>query len=517
MPLLGQLIKRTISFSELVVRSRRRFIALTPVQQQQRQLKSLLRRAAYTQFGFHYKFTDILQAPDIREVFRWQVPIFDYESMFEQWWQRTLEGQRNVCWPGKIRYFALSSGTSQGASKRIPLTNEMIRAIQRGSIKQIVASRHYDLPSWVYEKKILMIGGSTSLRRQGDYFEGDLSGISAAKIPLWFHVFYKPGAKIARERSWDKRLDEIAQKAVHWDVSIIVGVPAWIMILLERIIKRHGVRTIHDVWPNLMVYVHSGVSFEPYREGFQRLLARPLITQNAYLASEGYIAFDTHPNAGGMEMLLSNGIYFEFIPFNDQHFDVEGNLLPHAQALHLAEVETGQPYALLLSTCAGAWRYLIGDVIEFTDLERMEIKITGRTRHFLSLTGEHLSVDNMNAAIAHVSKQLGVEIREFTVAGIPYQGLFAHYWWVGCDEPVDPSQFRQLLDEKLCVLNDDYAVERASALKEVFVDIIPNRQFYDWMAKKGKLGGQHKFPRVLRGETLAEWQEFVGAKPAVKL
>lgn len=512
MPLLGQLIKRTITLSALIRQSREKLVMQTPAERQRRQLKTLLRKAAYTRFGLHYRFSDVLRSDRLQDAFRGHVPIVDYNAMFRNWWCRALEGERDICWPGKVRYFALSSGTSEASSKRIPLTDDMIRAIKRGSIKQILSSASYNIPAWVYEKKILMIGGSTSLSRRGHYFEGDLSGISASKIPLWFHVFYKPGRKLARERNWDRKLDEIARRAPLWDVSIVVGVPAWVQIMLERIISVQGVSNIHDVWPNLEVYVHSGVAFEPYRHSFERLLGRPIITQNSYLASEGFIAFDTHPNPSGMELLLANGIYFEFVPFDEKNFDADGNLLPTAQALHIGEVEQDKDYALLLSTCAGAWRYLIGDVIQFTDLARSEIRITGRTRHYISLTGEHLSVDNMNQAIETVSQTFGIDIREFTAAGIPYEGLFAHQWWIGTDKEVDAAAVAQVLDRRLCELNDDYATERTSALRAVLVRLLPNQVFLDWMAAKGKLGGQHKFPRVVRGAQLEEWQQWLRQK-----
>jgi hypothetical protein len=505
MPLIGSLIKRTIrinpGISLLPLQS--------PLQQQQKVLRRLLRKAAYTQFGLHYRFVDILREENLIEAFRNRVPVFNYNSLFDGWWHRILEGEENITWPGRTKYFALSSGTSESASKRIPLTTDMIRAIKRGSIKQIIASKNYNLPASIYEKKIIMIGGSTSLNRRGDYYEGDLSGVSARKIPFWFHVFYKPGRKIAKEKDWDKKLNDIAKKAPEWDVSIMVGVPAWIQIMLEKIIERNDVENIHDIWPNLEVYVHSGVSFEPYKEGFKKLLGRPITTLNSFLASEGFVGFETHPEARGMTMLLNNGVFFEFIPFNEKNFDNNGELLPGAHALHIGEVEEGQPYALLLSTCAGAWRYLIGDVIVFGDKAKSEIVISGRTKHYLSLTGEHLSVDNMNQALQKVCDELDVVVREFTVAGIPFEGKFAHRWWIGTDQPVNAEPFKSRLDHYLCELNDDYATERKAALKEIFVDIIPSSVFMSWMKQKGKLGGQHKFPRVLKGAQLDDWISFL--------
>jgi hypothetical protein len=328
-------------------------------------------------------------------------------------------------------------------------------------------------------------------------------------------VFYKPGKKIAQEKDWDKKLNEIARKAPGWDVSILVGVPAWIQIMLERIIDYNDLENIHEIWPNLMCYVHSGVSYEPYRAGFKKLFGKKVVDIDTYLASEGFIAFADRPDTKGMRMLLSNGIYYEFVHFDEHHFDENGDMLPGVRTYHIGEVEEGKPYALLLTTCAGAWRYLIGDVVQFTSKERSEIIIVGRTKHYLSLTGEHLSVDNMNRAIELVSEELGVDVREFTVAGIPYDGLFAHQWYIGSDDKVDANLFREKLDQHLKELNDDYAIERTSALKEVFIDILPTETFIEWMRKQGKLGGQHKFPRVLKKQQLEDWLQFLNEKKNV--
>ena len=514
--LLGPLIDRTIAINDRFKEQRRRLLPVSAVKQQERQLKRLLRKAAFTEFGKYYRFYEILMAHDIRNAFRERVPVFHYNTIFVQWWHKILEGKYNVCWPGRTKYFALSSGTSESASKRIPLTSDMIRAIKRASVKQILSARNFDFPPEIFEKRILMLGGSTTLHKQGTYFEGDLSGISAKKIPYWFQVFYKPGRKIAREMDWDKKLNEIARKASSWDVAIIVGVPAWIQIMLERVIEYNDLENVHDIWPNLMCYVHSGVSYEPYRAGFKKLFGKPVIDIDTYLASEGFIAFADHPESRGMRLLLSNGNYYEFIPFDDDHFDENGEVRPNVQSLHIGEVEEGKPYAILLSTCAGAWRYLLGDVIEFTSKEKPEIIIVGRTKHYLSLTGEHLSIDNMNRAVEMINEELNIDIREFTVAGIPYEGLFAHRWWIGCDDPVSANVVKEKLDTHLKKLNDDYAIERASALKEVFVEILPAQTFIDWMQFHGKMGGQHKFPRVLKGAQLADWESFLESKKISK-
>jgi hypothetical protein len=210
-----------------------------------------------------------------------------------------------------------------------------------------------------------------------------------------------------------------------------------------------------------------------------------------------------------MRLVLNNGIFYEFVPFEDENFDANGEIKPDAKTLMIDEVEEGKEYAILLSTCAGAWRYIIGDVIKFTSVEESEIVITGRTKHFLSLCGEHLSVDNMNKAIELVSNELNISIKEFTVAGIPHDTLFAHHWFIGTDDKVDKKLLRDKLDAHLQILNDDYAVERSAALKDVNIDVLPVQYFYDWMEHKGKVGGQNKFPRVMKKVQLEEWQSFL--------
>lgn len=478
--------------------------------QQTKVLKKLLKKAEFTAFGEYYHFTKLLQAKNPIEGFQSTVQIHDYSSLYKQWWFRAVRGEPYVCWPNHIKYFALSSGTSEAASKYIPVTKEMLRYFKRGSIRQMMAMAHYDLPKEHFQKGMLMLGGSTMLDFNGTHYAGDLSGITAANIPIWFQHFYKPGKQISRYKDWETKLAEIVKSAKDWDIGIIVGVPAWIQILLERIIEHYQVKTIHDIWPNLRIYVHAGVSIEPYRKSIAKLTAFPLIFSDTYLASEGLIAYQERPNPEqGMRMLLDNGIFFEFVPFTEDNFDGDGNIRQTAKALTINEVEAGKDYALLMSTCAGAWRYLIGDTIRFTDLERAEIVITGRTKHYLSLCGEHLSVENMSRAIKLTADDLKIELNEFAVAGIPHGTLFAHQWYVGSNKSVSEEAIKQRLDFHLKEINDDYRVERTSALKDVFVKLLPDDAFIDFMAAKGKLGSAHKFPRVLKGTLLEEWQQFI--------
>jgi hypothetical protein len=506
MPILGSVVKQAIRLRGNMPAF---FQPKDPEIKQRRVLRKLLAKAANTSFGEHYGFAEMLKKNNLVHEFQSKVPLFDYNQMFRDWWFRVLNGETFVCWPGKVKYFALSSGTSEASSKYIPVTNTMLRAIKRTSIRQIFSLARYKFPESFYEKGILMLGGSTHLQFNGTYFEGDLSGITAKNIPFWFEHFYKPGKRISRERNWPTKLDEIVKKAGNWDIGIIVGVPAWWQILIEKIISHYKLNNIHELWPNLSVFVHGGVAFGPYVKGFEKLLGKPLQYIETYLASEGFIAFQSRPDTQSMQLVLNNGLFYEFVPFNSNNFDDEWNLKPNAQTLTIGGVEEGKEYAILLTTCAGAYRYLIGDTLKFTNKELCELVITGRTKHFLSLCGEHLSVENMNMAIKMTEDKMNIEVREFTVAGIKYDTMFAHKWFIGTDSKVDPAKLKHELDESLKILNDDYRVERIAAIKEVFVEVLPSSAFYDWMRMKGKEGAQNKFPRVIKGAVLEEWENFV--------
>jgi hypothetical protein len=275
------------------------------------------------------------------------------------------------------------------------------------------------------------------------------------------------------------------------------------------IIEKYKLNHIHELWPNLAFFVHGGVSFEPYKKGFEKLLGKPITYIETYLASEGFIAYQERQHAQGMRLVTGEHIFMEFVPFTEANFDSNGDMVSNPETLMIHEVEEGKDYALLISTTAGTWRYLIGDTIRFVDREKCEIIITGRTKHFLSLVGEHLSVDNMNKAIQLVSEELNICIPEFTVAGVPHGNFFAHEWYIACNEAADPSLLAEKIDQYLCELNDDYAVERKSALKEVRVKVLRDEQFIQFLESKGKIGGQHKFPRVLKGNMLEDWQRFI--------
>lgn len=505
MAILGHVINRSL-------RIRKNFSIKTgtPRGYQQQVLARLLRKARNTQFGKHYKFSSLLKNDHVYNEFKANIPFHNYNSMYSKWWKYCHEGEENVCWPGKVKYFALSSGTSESTSKHIPVTNDMIKSVKKAGFKQFYSMQNFKLPPDVFGKGILMLGGTTSLFEHGDYYEGDMSGISAKNMPRWLSfLFYKPGHNISKRPKWEDRIKLIVRKAPKWNVGTVCGVPAWVQIVFERIIEYHKVDNIHDIWPNLSLYIHGGVSFEPYRESFKKLLGKKITFIETYMASEGSFGFQARPDTKSIKLILNNGIFYEFIPFNEENFTDEGEVKPEAQAYMIHEVVEEQKYAVVLSTVSGAWRYLIGDVIKFTSVKEAEFIIVGRTKQFLSLCGEHLSVDNMNKAIDDVQCRLGIKIKEFTVAGYVHEGRFAHKWYIGCDETCDPDDILKHIDRSLCELNDDYAVERESALPYLFIEVLPSSAFIDFLAATGKYGAMNKFPRVMKNSQLEEWKNFL--------
>ena len=473
-------------------------------------LIKLLKKARRTAFGKHYGFESILKGSNKIEDFQKKIPVFDYNKMHDEWWYRTLQDEEDIAWPGKIKFFALTSGTSGSPSKRIPVSMEMLQAMRKTSINQMLTLYDLGMPKEFYQKPLCMVGGSAKLKKVGSHLEGDLSGILATQVPRWFYRFRKPAKKIASIQDWETKLQTITENAHKWDIGIICGVPAWVQILFERIVEHYQVDSVHDIWPNLSIYVHGGVAFGPYKETIKKNLGKELVYLDTYLASEGFMAFEHALSKPNMQLALDKGIFFEFIPFNENNFDAEGKLRAGAKILSLYEVEEDVNYAVLISTCAGVWRYLIGDTLKFTSLKNFEILLTGRTKHFLSLCGEHLSVENMTKAIELSGKELNVNINEFTVSGRPHkEGLFQHNWFIGTNDSISETKFKSVLDQHLKILNDDYATERGHALKDITLTSVPLNKFHGWMEKNGKVGGQSKFPRVLNQGQFNDWSNFI--------
>ena len=297
MPLLGAIIKKAIEAGAIIKPDQNH------LDQQESQLRSLLEKARDTAFGKHHGFDALLGADDIRKAFREQVPYFDYKRMHEGWWKKQLDGSPDISWPGKPDYYALSSGTTGSSSKRIPVTDEMIKSIRNAGIRQVLSLRNFDLPSEFFEKEILMLGSSTDLQEQGEFREGEISGISAGNIPFWFRSYYKPGEEIARIDDWDDRVQRIADRASDWDIGALSGIPSWIELMLRKVIDTHGLRDIHEIWPNLRVYTSGGVAFGPYRKSFQSLMGQEITVIDTYLASEGFLALQPRPETDAMQLL----------------------------------------------------------------------------------------------------------------------------------------------------------------------------------------------------------------------
>ncbi len=474
-------------------------------------LKGLLNKAKDTAFGKHYKFEEILEAEDIPAAFAERIPNFDYNKINEQWWYKMHEGETDVVWPGSPPYFALSSGTTGKTSKRIPVSEDMVEAIRQSGIKQVGALTNFDLPSDFFEKDIMMLGSSTNLQKEGDHEEGEISGISASNIPFWFKGFYKPGEEIAKIEDWDERVEMIAENANTWDIGAISGIPSWIELMFKKIIEHHNLKNIHEIWPNFKVYTSGGVAFEPYEKSFNALLEHPVTVIDTYLASEGFMAYQQRPETHSMKLVVDNGIYFEFVPFKPEYINEDGSITENAPVVPLKDVEKEVDYILLISTVSGAWRYLIGDTIKFTDVERHEIKITGRTKFFLNVVGSQLSVNKMNDAIQELEEKYDIEIPEFTLAAVRIDGEFHHSWYLGTESQVDNKELAEALDNSLKNANKNYTVARSKALKGVKVTTIPPNHFYEWNALNKKKGGQVKMERVMNEEKFGEWEKFVAS------
>lgn len=508
MYLLGHVIKTGIKLG-----ATRSMPWSSPVSKQRKTLQYLLTAAADTEFGRTYGFRQILAEADPVRAFRERVPIHEYDKMYSTWWQRAKQDEPNVAWRGHTPWFALSSGTSNASTKYIPVTPDIIRSMTKVTRRLFCDMAHFNLPADVFTKQMLMVGSCTTLTPEGEHWVGDLSGIIGLNRPFWLKKYYRPSREITDLPEWSDRIERIAEEAPKWDIGFIVGNVAWVQMIFERILERHGLKHIHELWPNFSLLLHGGIFFEPYQHTFEQLLGKPVQYVDSYMASEGFIGYQPGPESRLMRMVTDAGIFYEFIPFDDDHFDENGSPLPHAQALPLSEVEPGRQYAILLSTDAGAWRYLLGDTVQFADTKRLMFKITGRVKHFLSVVGEHLSVDNMNAAICAADEKHNLGIKEFAVSAVQHGSHWGHQWYISTDDlNHDPVACAATLDEHLQKINDDYRVERRYALGAVRVKFLPHDMFYRWLDSHGKLNGQAKIPRVLKGVAKASWEAYLAGE-----
>lgn len=506
MPILGNLIKSAIDFRRKISWQHE-----DPAALQRAELIRLLEKARSTAFGIYHGFDRMLKEKDPVAAFRARTPIFDYDRLHERWWAQQ-QREPDITWPGKPDYFALSSGTTGSESKRIPVTKDMLASIRSVSLDQVKSLANFDLPPEFFEKDLLMLGSSADLEARDGHLEGEISGINASEVPAWFRGFYKPGMDIARIADWDERLAEIVRCAPDWDVSGMAGIPSWIQLMLETVVAEYDLDNIHQLWPSLSVYASGGVAFEPYRESFEALLDHPIFIMDTYLASEGFFAYNARPDTMAMRLALEHGVFYEFVPFDKRGFDPQGNLLSDPLVLTIGEVEPEQDYALLISTCAGAWRYLIGDTIRFIDTSRSEILITGRTKYFLNVVGSQLSEEKMNRAITELGEAMGAPIREFAVAALPDgEGHYFHQWAVGAEGGFEEEAAAAWLDRRLRELNKNYGVARDKALTGVRLRRLHPDDFYAWIEQEKKKGGQVKIPKVMSEEQMRDFLTFVNA------
>ena len=373
MPLIGRLLKTTTALSY-----RKNARKTLGYKHQLEVLSYLLSKSKSTKFGISHEFQEILNTSNQLKKFQKNVPVTSYDEFYEKWLKYSLLGEKDNTWRGRVKYYALSSGTTGSPSKRIPITVEMIRSFQKTSIRQLSLLHGLDLPQSFFNTSLLAVGGSTKLNYKETHVEGDLSGILKKHTSFIVSPFAKPGPRISGMSDWNKKLDVMVQRAPKWDIGIIAGIPSWCLMLMERIVEHYQLDTIHDIWPNLHVYVHGGVFMEPYLERLNRISKHKINLLDTYLASEGYFGYQLDDSRTGMKLLMNNGIFFEFIPFNSEYFDESGKIKPNAQAYTVSQVKEGVDYALVISTNAGLWRYLIGDLVRFVDIEEYEIIITGR-------------------------------------------------------------------------------------------------------------------------------------------
>lgn len=505
MPLIGKILKTSSK-----VKFQKNNLIAREFKSQIRTLFKLIDFSKDTDFGHKYIFNEILINPNLVSEFQFNVPITNYDQFYEDWLIKSIKGKKNHTWPGKIKYYALSSGTSGSPSKRIPVTNQMIKSFQKTSVNQISTLHQLNLDRKVFSSKILVVGGSSKLKKVDKHFEGDLSGILKKHTSFIYSPFTKPNKKITDLTNWSEKLEQMVIKAPSWDIGIIAGVPSWCILLIEKIIEVYNLKSIHDIWPNFELYIHGGVFIEPYIKKLDSITGKKVHLLDTYLSSEGYFAFQTSPEKEGMQLLLENGIFYEFIPFTPDYFDSEGNCKDLHFALTIDQVRQDVDYAMVITTNAGLWRYMIGDLIQFIDIESFEIKISGRIQQYLSLVGEHVSLNNINTALKHVNLKLEVDILEFCI--ISDEKKQRHNWYIGSNSIIDKFQYIEHLDEELMLLNDDYKTCRKYNLSHPKIEILEPKLFYEFLEEIGKSGSQHKFPRVLTKQQAKKWLAFLKAR-----
>ena len=471
---------------------------------QARQLTSLLGRAAQTKFGRDHDFAQLKSIAEYQAA----VPLRRYESMWREYWQPVFPVLEDCSWPGRIPLFALSSGTSQGTSKYIPCTPEMNRANSRAGMDMLVHHLAGRPNSRAMGGKIFLLGGSTGLSKLADgVYGGDLSGIAASHAPVWARRFRFPPPELALIEDWEQKIALLSNAVLDEDIRVIAGTPSWLLIFFERLFasRPNLLPRLKSFFPNLELLVHGGVNFAPYRPQFDVLLENSRAeTRESYAASEGFIAVADRGPGEGMRLITDNGIFYEFVPLSE---------LESAKPVRhwAANIETGVDYAIALTSCAGLWSYLLGDIVRFVDRVPLRLVITGRVSYLLSSFGEHLTGEEIETAIAHAASQIGTMVSDFSVGTLfpgeetPRGGhLYVVEFSAGVPAPEQAKLFTDLIDRELSSRNDDYRVHRSGGFGMDPPRLLAAQKgtFAAWMKSRGRLGGQNKVPRVINDRTL---------------
>ncbi len=472
-----------------------------PIEVQQELLQKLIYNGAYTEFGKQYHFLKMESYEDFKE----NVPLQEYEQV-KPYVDRLMKGEQNLLWSTEAKWFAKSSGTTSARSKFIPVTRESLEECHYSGGKDLLAMYYNTYENRkLYNGKHLIVGGSAQINHlfNNSYF-GDLSAIIVKNLPWWAEIRRTPSREITLMSEWEEKIEKMAQTTIHDDVYIIAGVPSWTMVLAKRVLEITGKKTLKEVWPNLELYMHGGVSFEPYRQEFKRIFGfDDMHYVESYNASEGFFGIQDDPNKEGMLLMLDYGIFYEFIPM--KHF--KG--INSTDIIPLQEVKLNVEYALVISTNAGLWRYIIGDTITFTETVPYRFKITGRTKSYINTFGEEVNVGNAEMAIAKASMETNAQVRDFHACPIYMQSAEkgGHEWLIEfLREPEDFEKFQKVLDEALRELNSDYDAKRYNSMILEFPKIhkLEPGTFDKWLKSKNKLGGQNKIPRLANNREILE-------------
>lgn len=470
-----------------------------PVDAQREVLQNLVTSAQYTEFGRKYDFSKLFTV----RAFKQAVPIHEYNDV-KPYIERIMNGEQNVLWNTPVFWFAKSSGTTSDKSKFIPVSEESLKETHFKAAKDVLTLYyHFNPDSELLTGKGLVIGGSHNINPVNtDAQYGDLSAVLLQNSPFWGHWLRTPDLTIALMDEWESKIEKLAHSTIKENVTSISGVPTWTLVLFKRILELTGKQTMAEVWPSLELYMHGGVSFTPYQEQFRKLIGKPIHYLEMYNASEGFFAAQDIPGQEGMLLFVDHGIFMEFMPVAEY-----GKSDP--QTISLQDVELGKNYALVISNNGGLWRYLVGDTIQFTSLKPYRIKVSGRLKHFINAFGEELIVENADAAIAAAARRTDSVVRDYTAAPVYFSDNAngAHEWLIEFEkEPEDLAVFAELLDNALKSLNSDYEAKRHKdiALRPPILHILRPGTFTEWLRIKGKLGGQHKIPRLSNERTFLE-------------